>query len=481
MEWYQIFLVTLLGYALTLLLIVWVLLTKSRHPVSAVAWIMLIIVVPIGGGLLYLIFGLNHVERRVAGKLLATSKIGRILPDLSPFFLMPSESRHQLHVSLMRLLYRLEGTLPTYGNHLRVICETDRTFELIREAIQNAKAFIHLEYYIWRPDELGTSLRNLLIEKAGQGVKIRFLYDSFGSLSLSNQFLAPMKEAGIEVASFLPGRTFRERWSINLRNHRKIIIADGLVAFTGGMNVGDEYVGKNSRFGTWRDTHLQVEGPAVAGLHQIFLQDWYYATNDILTDPVLFPVPEVSGKHSLHVIAGGPSRHSQTFHDLMFTAINSAQTKIAVTTSFFVPPEPLLMALENAARRGIHVRLLVAGRVDFWSAHRWTIPAGRASYQSLLKAGVEIFEYQSGLLHAKTLTIDGTWSLIGTPNFDSRSLLLNFEAALAIYDSQVAVELEEQFESDTHHAIQIESQTWANRGTTQKIWENFCRLFTPVL
>ncbi len=469
--------ITVVGYLLTLLLLPVVLLTKKRYSVSTVAWMMAIVALPYAGGLLFLVFGINRVKRRAAQKQQSTLSIARRLPECSQYQLIPGEGLDAQQQRLMRLAKRAAGTMPTFGNRIELLSDTNRTLGLIEQAIIGAKQTLHLEYYIWEPDCTGTRIRDLLIRKANEGVTVRFLYDAIGSLYLSKKFLRPMLDAGIHVASFLPGKSFRERWSFNLRNHRKIVIVDGQIGFTGGMNIGDEYQGMNHRFGYWRDTHLKMQGPAVLQLQHVFAEDWYYATHEELTNRDAFPMPRELGSVSAQVIAGGPSDEIQVFHSLMFSAINEARQQVTLATSYFVPPSGLVTALESAAYRGVHVRLLLSGR----SAYFWTLLAGRSYYDSLLRAGVEIYEYRKGLLHSKTLTIDGKWSLVGTPNFDARSLMLNFEVAVVMYDNKIAGQLESQFEADLQRTLKIELTDWSKRPIRHVLGENICRLFAPLL
>jgi cardiolipin synthase len=467
----------LAGYLATLSLIRWVLLSKRRSPVSAVAWIMAILLLPYVGGLLFVVFGINRVERRRAGKLHSLRAAGRFLPKLSQYQLIPEEVPQAEQEQFLRLTNAFCRTFPTFGNKVDLLTDTNRTLGLIKQAILSAKQTLHLEYYIWRPDKTGTKLRDMLIEKARQGVNVRFLYDMVGSNLLTRRFLRPMQDAGIHVATFLPGRTWRERWSVNLRSHRKIVVVDGQIGFTGGMNIGDEYLGKNPHWGYWRDTHLRLCGPVVLQLQQVFAEDWYYATQEELTQSDVFPEPAECGSVSAQVVVGEPVEDLPALHSILFAAINAARDQITLATSYFVPTEPLLTALETAARRGVRVRLLLAGR----SAYAWTVLAGRAYYESLLRAGVEIYEYEHGLLHSKTMTIDGHWSLVGTPNFDTRSLLLNFEVAVVTYDRKIASQLEAHFEKDRKHSKPIDVEWWIARPTRHVLAESICRLFAPVL
>ncbi|MEX0704543.1 MAG: cardiolipin synthase [Planctomycetales bacterium] len=466
-----------LAYLLSLALIRWVLLLKKQNPTSSVAWIMAIVGLPYLGGLLFLLFGVNRVQRRRAGLRRALRSGDGETPLLGQYQVMPGESLNSQQQSLMRLASRSVDKVPTYGNRIEVLADTNRTLALLEEAIRSAAETVHLEYYIWQPDRTGTRMRDLLIEKARAGVKVRFLYDKVGSLWLSKRFLRPMVEAGIDVAAFIPGATLRERWSFNLRNHRKIVVVDGRVGFTGGMNIGDEYLGRDPSVGYWRDTHLRIEGPVVLQLQSEFAESWRFATGESLTDPTLFPEPQAAGQVLAQLIPGEPTAELSALYNLMFAALNEARDRVLLTTSYFVPFGGLLTALETAALRGVKVRVLVAGPPTYF----WTSWAGRSFYEELLSAGVELFEYRRGLMHAKTLTIDGCWSLVGTPNFDARSLALNFEVAVAMYDSRIAAQLEAQFERDIEGARRIDLAEWSNRSTWRVLGENACRLFAPML
>jgi cardiolipin synthase len=463
------------GYLLTLLLVPVVLFQKKKASVSVLAWIMAILMLPYVGGILFLIFGVNRVTRRVKRRQESSQQLAPRLPGVARYELLPGEVDPQA-ARLMRLAERVSGYKPTYGNRVQVFGDTVQVFAQIEAAIRSAKTFIHLVYYIWMPDRLGTRLRDLLIEKAREGVRVRFLFDGWGSMRLRRQFLAPMHDAGIRTATTLPGASFRERWSINLRNHRKIVIVDGVDAFTGGANVGDSYVGRGP-IGYWRDTHLHLTGPAVLQLAQIFAEDWYYATGEELTGPEYYPDPELTGDQVCQVVAGGPDNEAEVFHALFFAALNEANDRITIQTSFFVPTPPLVAALESAAMRGVNVRVMLSGNVEIFG----TLTAARAYYGSLLDCGVEIYEYTKGLLHSKTVTIDGRWSLVGSPNFDARSVQLNFEVAVAMDGPRVAEQLEQHFQRDLEDAVRIDPAAWHNRGWWPQLQEQSVKLFSPIL
>lgn len=467
---------TVIGYLLTLMLLPVVLLTRKREPVATVAWIMAIATMPYVGAFLFVVFGINRVGRRVAGRRAALRNASLTVPPLAGHYHVFAGRLTDVQHDLLRLAERVSATRATVGNRVRLLIDARQTFTDIAAAIEAARTSIHLEYYIWQPDRLGTALRDLLISKAKRGVQVRFLYDAIGSSRLTRRFLQPMRDAGIRVATFVPGQSFRERWSLNLRSHRKIVIVDGLIGFTGGMNVGDEYLGRDPYFGQWRDTHLALQGPTVLQLQEVFAIDWLYATGEDLP-PECYPPPPEDGHVHAQVLADGPDDEDSVFHSVMFAAINRAERQVTLATSYFVPPPPLVSALETAALRGARTRVLLSGPKTYWATRN----AARSYYDSLLKAGVEIYEYQAGQFHPKTLTVDGCWSLVGTPNFDSRSLYLNFEVGAALYDQGLAEQLEHHFDQDVAQARRIELAEWSQRSTWSRVKENLCRMFSPVL
>jgi len=468
----------ILGYLVTLILVRWVVLNKKEHPVSTVAWILAIVLLPYFGGVLYLFFGINRVERRKRHRRQTVKeRLARSLPNIDKYEIPVPPEFTPTQRQMVTLLESCDCPGLTAGNTVQVLDDTNIITRRIEEAILGAQCSIHIEFYIWQPDETGQRLRDALIGRAKAGVKVRFLYDQIGSMRLSRHFLQPMLDAGIEVASFLPGLSFRERWSFNLRNHRKIVVVDGRIGLTGGMNIGDEYLGRDKSFGRWRDTHLQVEGPAVLQLEQVFAEDWYYAVSREITTPDCFPVPQMTGQAIAQVVHGGPDSDDPTFHAVMFAAINCAQRRIRLATSYFVPTPALVTALSTAALRGVDVEILAPGK----SAHYFTILASRSYYDTLLHAGCKIYEYRRGMMHAKTITIDDDWSMVGSPNFDARSLLLNFEIGVALYGPEPVAELNRQFARDLEHSHRITPEDRLRIPKRKIFVENIARLFSPIL
>jgi cardiolipin synthase len=468
---------TVIGYVLPVVLVPIVLLQRKPYPVSTVAWLLAIFSLPIVGALLFLLFGINRVDRRARLKRQSDLALAAHLPVLPSFEALAANERDPVLQGLKRLAMRTAGTQPFTGNRVEILSDTRRTLGLLVQAIEAARQSVHLEYYIWQPDKTGLAIRDLLVRRAREGVRIRFLFDGIGSLKLGHRFLTPMKDAGIQVARFLPGNTFRERWSINLRNHRKLAIVDGRIGFTGGMNIGSEYIGRNSQHGFWRDTHLRFEGPIVPQLQQVFAEDWFFTTGEQLVSRDLYPTPDVLGDDEAQVVASGPEHKADAFHTLFFAAINAARDRITLATSYFVPTPALLMALQTAAQRGVRVRLLMSAR----GAYKAMVIAAQAYYEPLLEVGCEIHDYNRGLMHSKTLTIDGKWSVVGSANFDTRSLQINFEAGVVLYGQRAAALLEEQFADDLRHSTRIVHDEWVKRGLWQRLQEQVLVLFSPVL
>ncbi|KAA5545930.1 cardiolipin synthase [Roseiconus nitratireducens] len=470
--WISIF----VAYLLTWGLIPWVLLKPTVHSSAAIAWIMAIIFLPFIGPLACVLFGSTRWERHSERKRFSSAHIDHRMPERTVDFKIPDTQLHPWG-SIARLTQKSTGMQVLDGNAIELSANTNTTFQRMKEIIESAEHWVHLEFYIWRNDETGTKLRDLLIAKAKQGVRVRFLYDGFGSMLLSREFLRPMRRAGVQIASFTPGFEFWHIMTLNLRNHRKIIVTDQQEAYTGGMNIGHEYLHPTKHYGHWRDTQLVLRGPAATQFQQVFAQDWFYATGEQLVEETFYPMPERRGSSRAQVVADGPDSDVDTFLELAVAALGQAKRHVDMTTPFFVPPDGLAISMAAAARRGVRVRLMIAGRGNF----AWTYHAGRSFYGPLLDAGVEIYEYEKGLFHAKTMTVDGQWSLVGTANWDCRSLSLNFEVAVSMYDDEPAEQLRQHFERDIQDATRLMPQQWHERSNVTRLKEQFYRLFAPVL
>jgi len=350
-------------------------------------------------------------------------------------------------------------------------------FEAMRSAIASARHHIHMEFFIYQPDSVGCEMLKLLEEKARQGVQIRLLYDAMGSRRMHRRLLSSLVKAGGRCSVFLPLNLLRRRIQVNMRNHRKLMVVDGQVGFIGGLNIGDEYLGRVARFGYWRDTHLRIRGPAVADLQRIFAEDWDFAAGEGLQDTLYYPQLEPAGTSVIQVISSGPDQEFRSIREVYFAAVLRARRRLWIASPYFVPDAGLRNALCLAGYMGVDVRLLGQHHPDKW------IPlfAGRYYWDEVLQAGVKVFQYTRGMMHAKVILVDGEWASVGSANLDNRSLYLNFEANSLIYSKDVVAQLEQAFETDLQHAIQVEPSAFARRPFPGRVAENACRLLSPVL
>lgn len=465
----------IVAYFCTWTLIPWVLLKRRVHESASVAWLIAIVFIPFVGAILCLLLGNMRWEKQSKIKREASAEIRREL-EAKNHDLRRAHTSLERWTPLAKLVEQMTGVAVTDGNEIDHLPSTVRSLQVLEDMLRSAQDFIHIEFYIWRHDRAGHRIQQLLMEKAREGVTVRLLYDGFGSLFLGKKFLKAMEAAGVEIAQFAPGLRLWPIGTLHLRNHRKIVVVDGRVGFTGGMNIGDEYIHPTKDFGEWRDTQLRVGGPVVLQLQRVFAADWFYATGETLTSEKYYPAPNQSGQVPCQVVADGPDNEVDIYYCLLVAAFGMAQQSITIATPYFVPPDGLAVAMQAAVRRGVRVRIMVADRGNWL----WTKMAGRSYYHDLLAAGIEILEYEKGLYHPKTITVDGEWSLIGTPNCDYRSLFLNFEVAIASFNADLAKEVEVQFEKDATMATPISFEAWQKRPKITRLHEEFWRLFAPV-
>ncbi|MBI3820032.1 MAG: cardiolipin synthase [Planctomycetes bacterium] len=440
------------GYAVTILLLPRVVLAR-RESAATMSWILLLIFVPGLGALVYWVFGERRLKRFVRKRRGATRRFEVALPAGRLKRSEAAESKlDETDRELITIITKLCDDPPLGGNRIEHFSDPDEASATMLQAIGNARTEIHFSVYLFRPDEAGTAFRDALAAAARRGVKVRLLIDDVGSLWTRESFFNVLREAGGELAVFLPVSPIRGLYHANLRNHRKILIIDGNLAFTGGLNVGNEYGGlRRRRFGPWRDTHLAVRGPAVAAIQDVFLEDWFFVTNKEVDHAEAFPPLEPAGDAFLHVVPSGPDSDWEVIHHAIFTIITKARHHVYLTTPYFVPDRALLVALQTAALRGVDVRLLLPSRSD----HAVVFAAGHFHYQELLRAGVRIFEYTKGMLHAKTVEVDGRFSTIGSANLDLRSFRLNFELNIVAYDARAAEELRLTFLRDLESSNEV--------------------------
>lgn len=461
----------LLDVALVVGTLFWVLNVK-REPTSAIAWCLLVIFLPVFGMLFFVVFGYQsiHPPLRKKKKHAARFRQKAVLDGSA------DEAGYE---GLSALACQLGARPLVGGNGVRLYHDGAPAYDAMIEAIRAATHHVHMQFFIIRADETGRRFMDALADRARAGVEVRFLYDAVGSWKLRSRVLKVLTAAGGRAVPFLPlFNPLRRRIQINLRNHRKVLVVDGRVGFTGGLNLGDEYLGRDPFYGPWRDTFVRVEGPAVWGLQRVFTEDWDFAAEEPpLMGPGYYPPPRNAGSAKVQVAWSGPDQDIRTIREIYFAAIMRARRRVWVTTPYFVPDAGLHDALCLAARSGRDVRLLCPFRPDKWVPHL----ASRYHWDDLLKAGARVYQYTGGFLHAKLLLVDDEWSSVGSANFDNRSLLLNFEVTCLIESAEVQADLERAFLRDLEASIQLDPETYGRRPFVAKMAENVCRLLSPVL
>jgi cardiolipin synthase len=459
------------------------LLTERRSPTATLAWLMVLLFLPLVGLLIYFVLGATRANRiRKKSESVAT----RIDDVLSRHGVSGKMREHgaipQLDPSTRALvaLGRRTTSLPaSYGNRATILDSAAATYRAIMRGIDDAEDHIHVEYYIIQPDRIGRALRDRLVRRAADGLAVRVLCDAVGSSKLPSNFWAPLEEAGGQAAVFNPIRfRIRRRDRVDFRNHRKIVVFDGKVGLTGGINMGREYLGLDPEIGKWRDSHISIGGPAVLGLQQTFAEDWLFTTGELLDDLRYYPnFTEVHGTQIVDIIDSGPDRQFSSVHQIFFQSIALSQKRVWVTSPYFVPDPVIEESLIAAALRGVDVRLLVPFKSD--------VPiismASRSYYPRLLEAGVRIFEYERGFVHAKTLVVDEWVGTIGSANMDIRSFKLNFEVNAMVYGAEFARELAGQFLEDLKFSREITAEAVAQTGYTRRLAQAFARLLSPLL
>jgi cardiolipin synthase len=385
---------------------------------------------------------------------------------------------------------RITGKPLVAGNKLTLLVDGPAAYAEMYKAIRAAKHHIHLETFIFSDDDVGQKFAQLLLDKNKQGVEVRVIYDAFGSANTSNAFLDRLKDSGIEVHEFNPINPLKgPLWKMDNRDHRKILVVDGRVGFTGGMNVSGVYAtGSFSAPGSdedekpslevgWRDTHVRIDGPAVADLQHLFLKQWAEENaDDIPQDKAqkYFPHPTPKGNDLVRIIASDGGDEKYEIYEAYLTAIEHATECIWVTQAYFAPNDEMLGALKDAAKRGVDVRILVPGLTDT----PIILNASRAEYAKLLKAGIRIFERKDAMVHAKTAVVDGVWSTVGSSNFDYMSFLHNSEANAVIVSREFGRQMQQLYEFDEQHAREINRKHWKHRPLLARAVEHLSRLFT---
>jgi len=447
--------------------------SRSHGVNSTLAWIFSILAFPGMGAMAYLLVANPGIKTTTRRKRLGIATIRKSI----------SENVHDSNLkeqgSILHLSSVLTGLLPTGGNTVELLTENEYVFEKIEREVLAAKRFIWVEYYIISNDETGRRFLDLLAKKAREGVHVLLLYDAVGSLRIDEKRSAAIRNAGGKAEAFLPVNPLRRRWSVHLRNQRKMIVIDGILGFTGGMNMGNEYSGvmrKKTKTLHFRDTHLMLYGPSVSGLSQTFAEDWAFATGETLSFPTLLP-SVLGGEAIVAIVPSGPDQENNASSFVYFSGIATASKRCYLTTPYLIPDEPTIRALISAASRGVDVRILVPARSDVAIIS----PAARSYYPKFVNAGIRIYEYTPRMLHAKSIVVDEKWGVVGSANTDIRSFKLNFELGALVVDTTFAKLLEDKFFKDLEQSKEIRSEDLNQKTFFARLFEGACRLLSPLL
>lgn len=460
-------------YCITIIGLIAVIITENRNPLKTIPWVIVLLLAPGVGLFFYFFFGQDNRKQRIISR----HAYKRIKKHPQEHTFPPDRcSVPETYKPLSTLLSNSNQAPLLYGTQISIYTNGTDKFKALLEAIQGAKHHIHIQYYIFCDDEIGRKVREALIQKAKEGVKVRVLYDDVGCWNVKDRFFKEMKKAGIEVYAFLQVVFPIFTSKVNYRNHRKIVVIDGKIGFMGGMNIADRY-NKGTNWGTWRDSHFKFVGKGVLGLQSAFLVDWYVASKQLIDDASYYPQSQIADDNIMQIITSGPVGPWRTLLQATIFAIANAKKSIYIQTPYFLPTEGLNQALQTAALGGIDVRLMLPKRSDTRTVNMAT----HSFIDDMVKAGAKVYFYKPGFLHAKLLVIDDNLTDIGSANMDFRSFEHNFEINAFIYQSKFAQEMKKVFLNDMQNCEQLIPSLWLKRPLKQRIAESFMRLFSPLL
>ena len=482
MEWTEFWRYFSLVFLLTAIPVAFMIILEKRSPYKTAAWILVLILLPIFGVFFYLIFGQEYRKQKLFSR--------RGIKSLGQFRKMVNKQLREIEKShqkldeeiqpkenLIRLLLNNSNSLLTTGNDVKLLKNGEETFSAIFKAIEDAKHHIHLEYYILSDDVVGNKLKNLLIKKSNEGVKVRIIIDDVGSWGLKKQFLRQLINNGIEIYPFMEVRFPRLTSKVNFRNHRKIAIVDGKTGFTGGVNFADRYVNGHPKIGKWHDTHLQITGDAVASLQVVFAADWFCIVNENLAGEEYFPKLTESKGAPVQISASGPDSDWESIGQAYFMAIANAKKSVHLVTPYLMPPQHILIAIKTAALSNVEVKIIIPEKSDSaivkWSSFSYI--------EDLLNAGVKIYFFKPGFIHSKYMLVDDNFATVGTTNLDFRSIETNFEVNAFIYNKKFSAELTSHFYHDLANCEEIKYSKWKKRPWHFKLREALAHIISPLL
>lgn len=462
-------------YGYTVLSTIIVVLLENRHPVRTSAWIVVLLFVPFIGLLLYVVFGRSyHRQGNISKKL--KKKIQTFGKGIPLHIICETDNICCKHKRLIHLLKHNTNAGIYIENFVDIFTDGTTLFKEMLSEMDKASSHIHAEYYAVETDETGNLFKDMLIKKAKQGIEVRLIYDDVGSWRLKQSTIREMREAGVLLQTFFELRFPYFTNKLNYRNHRKILIIDGLTGFLGGFNIADRYT-KGLSWGIWRDTHIKIQGSVVAGLQQVFLNDWLYITKKAIHNEKYFPIQSAQTNTPIQIVGSGPDSMWEGIMQGFCHAIQNAEKHVYIQTPYFLPNDSISNAIQSAALSGVDVRIMIPSRSDT----RISLDASLSFVKDMLSAGVRIYQYNAGFIHAKTITIDDEIAIIGSANMDFRSFEQNFELSAFIYDKEKSIQLREIFMNDLTQCKRLTEIEWKKRPLSQKLRQSSARLFSPIM
>lgn len=458
---------------------------KDTREISATwAWLLVLFLLPVVGFIMYLFFGKKLSKQNIfdlkSQETLGISEIANSqLELLGEGTVLPVFENNIYLKDLATLFLESDESIITKGNKVELIIDGEEKFAQLMEDILNAKHHIHMIYYIFKDDDLGRRVMDALIEKASQGIEVLVIYDAMGSRTTSRKFWKKLEEAGGKAVSFFPQSFAFINFRINYRNHRKIVVIDGVIGYVGGFNIGNEYLGI-SKMGYWRDSHLRIQGNAVLTLQSRFFIDWNAVVSETHGreySESYFPISKSLGPSSMQIVSNGPDSDFQKIKMGFIKMISMAKESIYIQSPYFIPDESVLEALSIAALSGVDVRIMIPSKPD----HPFVYRATEFYSKTIIESGVKVYIYQNGFLHAKTMVVDSQAATVGTSNFDVRSFKLNFEVNAFIYDAEFAKKMEATFMEDIKDCTEATKSYFEKQSSWLKFKQTFSRLFSPIL
>ena len=478
-NWYSIIVL-----AINIGLVITIIFVERKNPTSVWSWVLLLALFPIFGFILYLLLGRRlrkkHLFRWNGRKDIGIEQLLSEQKSLVKNETMDyKDETNHLHKKLIYMQLTNNHAIFTQNNEVNIYTEGTPKFEALLLDISRAQHHIHMQYYIFRDDELGMRLVQALMQKAREGVEVRFLYDAIGSKSFKKRTMKKMREAGVDTETFFPSIFPMINPRLNYRNHRKIVIIDGEVGYIGGFNVGNEYLGKVEKYGYWRDTHIRVIGDSVFSLQSRFFLDWNAAKKAQALDysDDYFPESGAQGDIGIQIVSSGPDNQWEAVKNGYMKMMISAKRYVYIQTPYFVPDDAIMEAVRLASLSGVDVRIMIPAVPD----HKIVYYATMSYVADLLAVGARVFLYDKGFLHAKTVVADDEVCTVGTTNFDVRSFKLNFEVNAFIYNEDTSIAMREIFERDLLDSTELTKAQYEARGFGKKFGESLARLISPIL